>query len=166
MGNTHSHQHRKESKYHKNKVDDGNKLSTSLSTPLLPIDSNGLATAPTVTPTMSTKSSPLLKSDSRPNSVMGDVIKASMHKIMLGRSSSTIDVTSTIDSAHSVICNTKVPPRRSFSAPVDQSSNNDGTMYTKVDGRLFQTLNNKYCLPIDEEEQDRLTNTVRTITNR
>jgi hypothetical protein len=46
-------------------------------------------------------------------------------------------------------------PRRSFSEPI---LSND--RQTTIDGRKYQTLSNKYCLPVDEIEQDRLTNTV------
>lgn len=167
MGNSYSQQHKKESRHYNSKHNDINKLSATLSSPTPLTDTIGLNSAPTITPPLSTKSSSLLKSNSRPNSVMGDV-RASMQKMMLtSRSSSTLDVTSIIESADSVGFYTKHPPRRSFSTPIDlfsDKTNNDDTIHTKVDGRLFQTLNNKYCLPIDEEEQDRLTNTVRNTT--
>ncbi|KAK4518702.1 uncharacterized protein ATC70_008924 [Mucor velutinosus] len=92
------------------------------------------------TPGLSRSSS---RTTSRPASVIGDV-KECVSKI-LGRSSSTLDVTST---SH------RSTPRRSISAPAGCF---DSTMLNSCSNISSSTT--KYCLPIDETEQDRLTNT-------
>ncbi|KAI8875070.1 S-adenosyl-L-methionine-dependent methyltransferase [Backusella circina FSU 941] len=50
--------------------------------------------------------------------------------------------------------NKRQTPPRSFSEPILSNGSQ-----TTIDGRKYQTLSNKYCLPVDEIEQDRLTNT-------
>ncbi|KAI9482754.1 MAG: hypothetical protein EXX96DRAFT_498351 [Benjaminiella poitrasii] len=82
---------------------------------------------------------------SRPTSVIGDV-KDCVQKF-LGRSSSALDVSTT----HIVT------PRISFSAPAELLS--DDIIACNDDDMTIKSCNNRYCLPIDEQEQDRLTNT-------
>lgn len=90
---------------------------------------------------------------------MGDV-KTSIQK-MLGKSSPALDVVNNFDRRSSSASISKFPPRRSFSVPTDNYF--ERSVNEVTDGRTYQTMNSKYCLPIDEEEQDRLTNTVGSI---
>lgn len=100
------------------------------------------------TPPMSTKSSP----NSRPASLVDDV-KTGVHK-MLHKTPSKLDETMLADNYSINSCQTK------GSRSADQSGDKCTTEDALINGRTYQTLNNKYCLPIDDEEQDRLTNTV------
>ncbi|KAG2203776.1 hypothetical protein INT47_012709 [Mucor saturninus] len=100
------------------------------------------------TPPMSTKSSP----NSRPASLVDDV-KSGVHK-MLHKTPSKLDETTMADTYSLNSCQTK----GSKSAD-HQSRDKCTTEDALINGRTYQTLNNKYCLPIDDEEQDRLTNT-------
>lgn len=130
MGNSHSNGHHKSSITRHASLESTHSASVPVS-----------ATSTLPTPGLSRSSS---KTTSRPASVMGDV-KECVNKI-LGRSSSTVDVAST---------SYRSTPRRSFSAPAGCF---DSTMLNTCSNMSSSTT--KYCLPIDETEQDRLTNTV------
>lgn len=131
MGNSHSNQHKKSNITRQASLESTHSASVPVS-----------ATTSTLpTPGLSRSSS---KTTSRPASVIGDV-KECVNKI-LGRSSSALDVTST---------GCRSTPRRSFSAPAGCF---DSTMLNSCSNMSSSTT--KYCLPIDETEQDRLTNTV------
>ncbi|KAF1805449.1 hypothetical protein V8B55DRAFT_1380743 [Mucor lusitanicus] len=130
MGNSHSNQHKKSNITRQASLESTHSASVPVS-----------ATTSTLpTPGLSRSSS---KTTSRPASVIGDV-KECVNKI-LGRSSSALDVTST---------GCRSTPRRSFSAPAGCF---DSTMLNSCSNMSSSTT--KYCLPIDETEQDRLTNT-------
>lgn len=96
---------------------------------------------------------------SRPASLVDDV-KSGVHK-MLHKSPSKLDESTMADSYSIKSCQTKVSKQV---GSADQSAQKCSTEDALINGRIYQTLNNKYCLPIDDEEQDRLTNTVCSTT--
>ncbi|CAO3657443.1 unnamed protein product [Mucor hiemalis] len=156
MGNSHSHQRRSKYSRRNSFESSSNKLSPTPSQTVVPNAINAITTTtPMITPPLSTKSSPASRANSRPPSVMGDV-KTSIQK-MLGKSSPALDVVNNFDRRSSSASISKFPPRRSFSVPTDNYF--ERSVNEVTDGRTYQTMNSKYCLPIDEEEQDRLTNT-------
>jgi hypothetical protein len=111
--------------------------------------------SPITTPPDLSRSSSIC--DSRPTSVMGDV-RVCVQKI-LGKSQSTVDVTSSIASETN---SNRGTYKRSTSAPAELfSADSDGSqLHSSSQLRSCQTSNSKYCFPTDEIEQDRLTNTV------
>lgn len=133
MGNRHS------SLNHKSRI---TRHATLESTKSVTVPAISTSTLPT--PGLSRSSS---KTTSRPPSIKGDV-KDCGNKV-LDRSTSTLDVTSQSYN--------RTTPRRSFSAPADCF---DSTLLHSSSNLSVSTT--KYCLPTDEKEQDRLTNTVNT----
>ncbi|GAA5806241.1 hypothetical protein HPULCUR_011772 [Helicostylum pulchrum] len=110
---------------------------------------------PITTPPGSVKSPPQTPNSSRRTSLAGDS-KSHINKALY-KSASTIDV------FHAHEAQTKLRSGRSYSVTTadqfPEKLNTTDNMQTKINGRTYQTVNKKYCLPIDEEEQDRLTNT-------
>lgn len=159
MGNTHSHS-RKHSHYRRSSHGYGH--NSNRSSPVLPhTPPNAMMDETMITPPLSTKSSPASRANSRPPSVMGDV-KTCVQK-MLGKSSSALDVANALEHTSSTHSFPRFIPKRSFSVPAEnyfEKSISQQVTNSTIDGRTYQTFNSKYCLPIDEEEQDRLTNTV------
>ncbi|CEP15307.1 hypothetical protein [Parasitella parasitica] len=129
MGNSHSAQ------YHKSRFPRRRSFQSTHSV--------NLTTSALHTPGLSRSSS---RTTSRPASVMGDV-KDCVSKI-LGRSSSAFDVS--LQSQRST-------PRRSFSAPAGCFGS--AMLNPSSSSCTATTTATKYCLPLDEKEQDRLTNT-------
>lgn len=128
------------------------KLTTTFSSPALNMDHSLQAIT---TPPGSIKSPTQSLNNSRRTSLVGE-LKLHINKVPY-KSASNIDV------LHSHEGQSKNKSGRSHSAAAEQFTeklSNTDNMQTKINGRTYQTVNNKYCLPIDEEEQDRLTNTV------
>jgi hypothetical protein len=138
MGNHHSQEHHNSRKSHRNRSKEQHQHSVPVS--------------PVTTPPDLSRCSSI--SDSRPTSVMGDV-RVCVQKI-LGKSQSTVDVTTSVASDNS----NRGTYKRSTSAPAELFSG-DSQIQNSSQLRSCQTSNSKYCFPTDEIEQDRLTNTVK-----